>query len=116
QSERVKDPMSTVDIGGQQAGRLTGLSYTMNNIITVIRLAKEKGNELNRPVLPVFWIAGEDHDFDEINHVFSIKDNKLYKHLINQYDSTGKSVSDITIDKAVAKKWLQQLLNDVQET
>ena len=116
QIERLKDPMSTVVIGGQQAGLLTGPSYTMNKIITVIRLAKEKENELKQPVLPVFWIAGEDHDFDEINHVFSIKDNKLYKHLINQYDSTGKSVSDINIDKAAAKKWLQQLLNDVPET
>src|SRR5699024_12304545 len=76
----------------------------------------EKENELNQPVLPVFWIAGEDHDFDEINHVFSIKDNKLYKHPINQYDSTGKSVSDINIDIAAAKKWLQQLINDVPET
>src|SRR5690625_1437026 len=99
QIERLKDPMSTVVIGGQQAGLLTGPSYTMNKIITVIRLAKEKENELNQPVLPVFWIAGEDHDFDEINHVFSIKDNKLYKHLINQYDSTGKSVSDININR-----------------
>src|SRR5699024_12743788 len=109
-------PMSTVVIGGQQAGLLTGPSYTMNKIITVIRLAKEKENELNQPVLPVFWIAGEDHDFDENNHVFSIKDNKLYKHLINKYDSTGKSLSDINIDKAAGKKWLQQLLNDVPET
>src|SRR5699024_2425337 len=100
----------------QQAGLLTGPSYTMNKIITVIRLAKEKENELNQPVLPVFWIAGEDHDFDEINHVFSIKDNKLYKHLINQYDSTAKSVSDINIDKDAAKKWLQRHLSDVPDT
>src|SRR5699024_10819986 len=40
----------------------------------------------------------------------------LYKHLINQYDSTGKSVSVINIDKAAAKNCLQLLLNDVPET
>src|SRR5699024_3896879 len=34
QIERLKDPMSTVVIGGQQAGLLTGPSYTMNKIIT----------------------------------------------------------------------------------
>ena len=116
QIERLKDPTSTVVIGGQQAGLLTGPLYTMNKIITVIRLAKEKETDLKQPVLPVFWIAGEDHDFDEINHVFSIKNKNLYKHPINQYETTGKSVSDVNIDKAAAKRWLQQLLNDVPET
>lgn len=116
QIERLKSPESTVVIGGQQAGLLSGPLYTVNKLISIIRLAKEKESYLNQPVLPVFWIAGEDHDFAEINHIFSIKGNKHYKHTINQRENDAKSVSDIDIDKVAAKKWLQQFLNDVPET
>src|SRR5699024_10910182 len=69
QIECLKDPMSTVVIGGQQASILTGPSYTMNKIITVIRLAKVNEKKLNQPVLTVLRNAGKNHEFDEYIHV-----------------------------------------------
>src|SRR5699024_8700691 len=85
-------------------------------IISIIKLAKEKEAKLKQPVIPIFWIAGEDHDFDEINHIFSIKNNENYKNTIKQHESLKKSVSDIEIDKKATEKWLQQFLNDLPET
>ncbi len=41
----------------------------MYKAITILQAAKEAEDQLGRPVVPVFWIAGEDHDFDEVNHV-----------------------------------------------
>ncbi|MGR5906229.1 bacillithiol biosynthesis protein BshC [Bacillus paranthracis] len=57
-------------MAGQQAGLLTGPLYTIHKIISVLQLAKEKEESLGVKVVPVFWIAGEDHDMDEINHTF----------------------------------------------
>ena len=61
---------SVVVIGGQQAGVLTGPLYTVYKAITILQLAREQQKKLNAPVIPVFWIAGEDHDLEEVNHLW----------------------------------------------
>src|SRR5699024_11394563 len=66
--KRLKAEESVVVVGGQQAGLLTGPFYTIHKIISIIQLAKQQERSLQVPVIPVFWIAGEDHDFAEINH------------------------------------------------
>lgn len=74
--ERLSDERSVVVVGGQQAGLLTGPLYTIYKIITIIRLAKEQEEKLGVPVVPLFWIAGEDHDIAEINHVYVVEGEK----------------------------------------
>ncbi|GAB3793527.1 bacillithiol biosynthesis cysteine-adding enzyme BshC [Virgibacillus kimchii] len=114
--ERLKDENSTVVIGGQQAGLLTGPMYTVNKVISIIQFARQKEEELNIPVIPVFWIAGEDHDFDEINHVFLPHNGQMekYKHPQKVYEK--KPVSDIKINKQETKHWLETLFQQLQET
>lgn len=73
------DENTYVVIAGQQAGLLTGPLYTIHKIISVLQLAKEKEESLGVKVVPVFWIAGEDHDMDEINHTFVTKNKKIKK-------------------------------------
>ena len=68
--EKLKDSRSSVVIGGQQAGILTGPLYSIHKAVTILQLARQKEQELGIPVIPVYWIAGEDHDYDEVNHVF----------------------------------------------
>ena len=66
-------------VAGQQAGLMTGPLYTIHKIISVIQLARQQEAELKHPVVPVFWIAGEDHDYQEVNHIFVEKGAKLEK-------------------------------------
>lgn len=67
--ERLRDPAALVVVGGQQAGLLTGPLYTVYKALTLIRVARREEARLGRPVVPVFWIAGEDHDVAEPGHV-----------------------------------------------
>ena len=56
---------------GQQPGLFTGPLYTVHKAISAIvvarRLEAERGGV---PVVPVFWVAGDDHDFAEGNHAW----------------------------------------------
>ena len=54
---------------GHQLNLLGGPLYFLYKIITTINLAKDlKKKYPKNKFVPVFWMASEDHDFDEINH------------------------------------------------
>ena len=65
--EELRQKETLVVITGQQAGILTGPLYTLYKAMTTIRLAKEQCEKLGRSVVPIFWIASEDHDWLEIH-------------------------------------------------
>lgn len=65
--DTLRRPGSVAIVTGQQAGLFTGPLYTIYKAMTVIKLAaclREQGVE----AVPVFWIASEDHDYEEVNH------------------------------------------------
>ncbi len=53
---------------GQQPGLFTGPLYSLYKALTAIRLAGALEGVLERPVLALFWIASEDHDWEEADH------------------------------------------------
>src|SRR5438309_9396880 len=55
---------------GQQPGLFTGPLYTVYKALSAIALAKRLERERGVPVIPVFWVAGDDHDFAEANHAW----------------------------------------------
>ncbi|HEV8381160.1 MAG TPA: bacillithiol biosynthesis BshC [Gemmatimonadales bacterium] len=55
---------------GQQPGLFTGPLYTVNKALSAIALASRLEQERGVPVVPVFWVAGDDHDFAEANHAW----------------------------------------------
>src|SRR6266446_6171735 len=52
-------------IAGQQPGLFTGPHYTILKALTSIKLAKAL-DQAGVPAVRVFWVAAEDHDFEEI--------------------------------------------------
>jgi len=55
---------------GHQLCLFGGPLYLTFKILNVVRLARTMTAELGRPVLPVFWMASEDHDRPEIDHTW----------------------------------------------
>jgi len=55
---------------GQQPGLFTGPLYTIYKALSAAALARRLERERKVPVVPVFWVAGDDHDFAEANHAF----------------------------------------------
>lgn len=57
---------------GQQPGLFTGPLYTVYKALSAAALAHRIERERKVPVVPVFWVAGDDHDFAEANHAVFI--------------------------------------------
>jgi bacillithiol biosynthesis cysteine-adding enzyme BshC len=114
--EALKDPDSTVVIGGQQAGLLSGPLYTIHKIISIIKLAEKQSVELGKKVIPVFWIAGEDHDLQEVNHVFALKGDHYEKITYPYHQETKTMVSDTPLIETEASAWIQEIFRSFGET
>jgi bacillithiol biosynthesis cysteine-adding enzyme BshC len=81
-------------VGGQQAGLFSGPLLALYKAITLIAEARNAERLLGRRVVPVFWIAGEDHDIDEVNHTYLLTDElKVQRVRLNAEPEKRSSVS-----------------------
>lgn len=62
---------------GHQLNLFTGPLYFLYKIVSTINLCKQLKNEFpEHNFVPIYWMATEDHDFDEINY-FSLHGKKI---------------------------------------
>lgn len=54
---------------GQQPVLFGGPLFVLYKALTAVELARTLEEGLGRPVLPVFWVASEDHDWEETRQV-----------------------------------------------
>lgn len=65
---------------GQQAGLFLGPLFTLYKALTAVRLAVQLEERLAVPVMPLFSIASEDHDWDEVAHAYIVDlENQLVR-------------------------------------
>lgn len=107
-------------ITGQQLGIAGGPLYTFYKILSAIKLAESlKAGYPDYNFVPVFWMAGDDHDFEEISKiVFQDKENKiseiLYENPFGDEDS-GNSVGFTPVGPAITGL-LDQLESSLRPT
>lgn len=103
-------------VGGQQAGLLTGPLYSVHKAITVILLAKRQRASLGVPVVPVFWVAGEDHDLNEINHVNTEQNGHSTKNQYREKFVLKVMASDAIYDKKMMASFIKEMFEKFGET
>lgn len=62
---RLREPGALAVTSGQQPGLFTGPLYTVHKALSTAALARVLERQWRRTVVPIFWIAGDDHDFAE---------------------------------------------------
>ncbi|MEX2571396.1 MAG: bacillithiol biosynthesis cysteine-adding enzyme BshC [Gemmatimonadota bacterium] len=60
---------------GQQAGFLTGPLFAVHKALSTVVLARHLEEKLGALILPVFWVATDDHDWAEVNHAHLVDRN-----------------------------------------
>jgi len=87
-------------VSGQQVGLLGGPAYAFYKALSAIRIAEEL-SEAGIPAVPVFWMATEDHDLDEVRHVSWIKGGKLTRFELAAGDTPGRPVGRVELGSAI---------------
>jgi bacillithiol biosynthesis cysteine-adding enzyme BshC len=59
-----------VVVAGQQPGLFGGPLYTVYKGLTAVAFARSLAEASGRPVVPIFWIASDDHDFEEVRRTW----------------------------------------------
>jgi len=95
-----KDTLAVV--AGQQPGLFGGPLYTVYKALTCVHLARRVEEASGRPTVPIFWVASDDHDFDEVRKAW-VTDGSGSDPLLLEYEAGGPhaSFSRIRIGSAI---------------
>src|ERR1700704_3024186 len=83
-------------VSGQQVGLFSGPAYSVYKALTAVQMAEE----LTRggiPAVPIFWMATEDHDLDEVRHATWFDQGKLVRFELPLVAETGRPVGRIPL-------------------
>lgn len=97
----LRDGRSLAVVTGQQTGLFTGPLYTLYKAATVIKRARALAHATGRPVIPIFWMATEDHDFAEIAMNWQYDSGKVKTVRLGREHKGNQPVGQLPITPAV---------------
>jgi bacillithiol biosynthesis cysteine-adding enzyme BshC len=92
-------------VSGQQVGLFSGPAYSFYKALSAVQVA----NEVTRSgidAVPVFWMATEDHDVDEVRHVSWFQDGQLKRFELAAPDEhdAGRPVGKILLGAQIEEQ------------
>jgi len=87
-------------VSGQQVGLFSGPGYAVYKAIAAVRIAKDL-TEQGVDAVPVFWMATEDHDLDEVRRTTFFNDGKLIEFELPQGAGNGAPVGRVPLGTEV---------------
>ena len=119
-AERLADPRTVVIITGQQAGLFGGPMFTLLKAATAMKLSQNIAQAHGVPVVPVFWIDAEDHDWPEVSGC-TVLDGEMVPRTVKLHDLEGAGhlpIGRLVINEQIhaALDALQTLLPDTEFT
>jgi bacillithiol biosynthesis cysteine-adding enzyme BshC len=89
-------------VSGQQVGLFGGPSYAIYKAVTAIQIAEEL-TRAGVEAVPVFWMATEDHDLDEVRVSNWFHEGKLKRFELPGNGDAGQPVGRIPLGAQVAE-------------
>jgi uncharacterized protein YllA (UPF0747 family) len=95
---------SVAVVSGQQVGLFGGPSYSIYKALMAIQVADDLTRQGTEAV-PIFWMATEDHDIDEIRHVTWFQDGRQtrFELPVPEASESGKPVGRIKLGPKISE-------------
>ncbi|MFZ0454599.1 MAG: bacillithiol biosynthesis cysteine-adding enzyme BshC [Ignavibacteriaceae bacterium] len=116
----LKDEKTLAVVTGQQLGIAGGPLYTFYKIMTAIKLSNYLSERYDEyKFVPIFWLEGDDHDFNEVRSINVIDENNELSNIryddgVDDEEDRG-SVGQIKLSDAV-NSFFEQLDNKLRDT
>lgn len=94
---RLEEEDALVIVTGQQMGIYGGPLYTVLKTISTIHLSRQMEDLLDRPVIPIFWLADEDHDYDEVSKLNLLNRDEFQSCALPSRSQPLPPVANITL-------------------
>ena len=112
-AEKFRGENSYGVVTGQQAGIASGPLYTLYKAVSTIRVAEMLAEKYpDHEFVPVFWIEGDDHDFDEARTIHLPERSGNLRTL--RYDDKDERRISVG-DRKVSEEGLNAVLEEVRE-
>jgi bacillithiol biosynthesis cysteine-adding enzyme BshC len=90
-------------VTGQQVGLFGGPAFSVYKALTAVKLAQE-ASKLGVNCVPIFWLATEDHDLDEVNEAgFLSPDGQLERLSVLTHGDKDLPVGGVTFGKQISE-------------
>jgi len=111
----LKNKETVAVVTGQQLGILGGPLYTFYKIITAIKLCSHLSERYdNYHFVPVFWLEGDDHDFEEVRSINVLNDNNELIKISYNDEATEEEQNRGSIGHLKLKESIGQFLKDYE--
>ena len=101
----LSNPETLCIFAGQQASICCSPMFVIYKALVATKLAERLGAELKKPVVPCFWLATDDHDFEEVRTARLLERTGELVTLSYdpETDPAGAPVAEIKFDDGIQK-------------
>ena len=100
----IGEPESLVVVTGQQVGIFGGPLFILYKALTCIKLAEKLSTQLQKKVIPIFWLAADDDDVAEINQLTVLTQQNTLSPFSCSFDTEErKPVAGIHLTENILK-------------
>ncbi len=103
QARRLGQAETAAVVTGQQAVLFGGPLYVLYKAVAAVKVARLVAETSGRPVVPVFWVASDDHDFAEVRSV-SVLDEAgqiVNVRYVPEHEPVGEPAARIVLDSTI---------------
>lgn len=103
-AEQLARPDAVAVVTGQQPGLFGGPLFVLYKALATLKLAAQLEERRGKPVVPVFWVAADDHDFAEVRQTPVLDESGQIRTLryAPAQEPAGQPASGIVLDESIA--------------
>jgi bacillithiol biosynthesis cysteine-adding enzyme BshC len=104
-AQELAAPGATAIVTGQQAGLLGGPLFVLYKALATMEVARRAAERRGRPVVPIFWVASDDHDFAEVRTATVLDEAGQIRSLryTPAREPTGQPAWTIELDETIVR-------------